>query len=248
MNKQERLAIIRQHYPNAITTNDLMERVIDYFGQELGLEPNQILFADSICADDVNSVQYPARARELLGPFRLGGLDGFPFVGSTGMGAFADHVPDEGAIFIYYGPHIGVSKAGTLGEICRTGQHKPSGSCGAAKAALANLQAGRIMAGQVSEMDYQMNTLEQILLRQKDRILTAISPLHEATEVIYKAIDARIRQLVADTAFRCRYVLLMGAILINGDTDMGSFSTTKQVDLLDLSTGNMLNLSTVFEA
>jgi len=48
----------------------------------------------------VNSIQYPARTQEFTVPFKMGGLDGFPLTGLTGMGAFASHVPDEGALFI----------------------------------------------------------------------------------------------------------------------------------------------------
>jgi len=204
MLKKEKLAIIRQWYPHAITTIDSVNKVIDFFEDELQLEPSQIMFADSICSDDVNSIQYPVRTHEFLGPFKMGGLDGFPFTGLTGMGAFASHVPDGGAVFIYYGPHIGITKTGTLGEIHRFGQHKNSGCCGAAKAALNKLLSDQIKPGDINDIDYQMNTLEQILLRQRDRVMQAPSPLFEATEVIYEAIDERINQLVNLTTYNCR--------------------------------------------
>lgn len=204
MLKKEKLAIIRQWYPHAITTIDSVNKVIDFFEDELQLGPSQIMFADSICSDDVNSIQYPVRTHEFLGPFKMGGLDGFPFTGLTGMGAFASHVPDGGAVFIYYGPHIGITKTGTLGEIHRFGQHKNSGCCGAAKAALNKLLSDQIKPGDINDIDYQMNTLEQILLRQRDRVMQAPSPLFEATEVIYEAIDERINQLVNLTTYNCR--------------------------------------------
>ena len=124
MKKREKLAIIHQHYPNATTTIDNVNTLIDFVENELDLETSQIMLADSICSDDVNSIQYPSRAHEFLGPFKMGGLNGFPFTGLTGMGAFASHVPDEGAVFVYYGPHIGVSKNGAIGEIHRVGQTK----------------------------------------------------------------------------------------------------------------------------
>lgn len=238
MKKREQLAIIRDHYPNAVTTNDAINQVIDYIGEKLDLEPHEVLMADSICADDVNSIQYPTRASEFLGPFKLGGLDGFPFTGQTGMIAFAGHVPVDGALFIYYGPHIGISKEGELGKILRFGQNQNSGSCGAAILALGNLTNNRIEAGKLDDSDYQLNTIEQILLRQKDRITDAKEPLKEATEVIYEAIDERINKLVADnmTKYKCRYVILMGAILINGDRDMGSFSETKRFSVIEVAT------------
>jgi hypothetical protein len=236
MKKREKLNIIRAWYPNAVTTIDSVNSIIDFVEYELDLEPKQVMLADSICSDDVNSIQYPARTQEFLGPFKMGGLDGFPFTGLTGMGAFASHVPDDGAVFIYYGPHIGITKDGTIGEIHRFGQHKNSGCCGAAKGALAKLTSNLITDGNVTELDYQMNTIEQILFKQKERVLNAPTPLFEATEVIYEAIDQRINDLVSKTTYNCRYVILVGAILINSDSDMGSFTKIKRFDVLNLST------------
>lgn len=236
MLKKEKLAIIHQWYPDAITTIDSVNRLIDFFEMELELEPRQVMLADSICSDDVNSIQYPARASEFLGPFKMGGLDGFPFTGLTGMGAFASHVPDDGAVAIYYGPHIGVTKSGQIGEIHRHGHQKNSSCCGAAKGALHKLLAGEISPGNVTEMDYQMNTIEQILLKARDRIINAKTPLFEATEVIYESIDARICELVSRTKYNCKYVVLMGAVLINSDSDMGSFTQAKRFEVIDLKT------------
>lgn len=236
MKKREKLEIIRKWYPQAITTIDSVNKIIDFVETELDLEPNQIMLADSVCSDDVNSIQYPARTQEFLGPFKMGGLDGFPFTGLTGMGAFASHVPDEGAVFIYYGPHIGITKDGTIGEIHRLGQSKNTGCCGAAKGALGKLLNNQITEGNITELDYQMNTIEQILFRQKDRVTGAKTPLFEATEVIYESIDSRINELVEKTRFNCKYVILVGAILINSDSDMGSFTEVKRFDVIDLET------------
>lgn len=241
MKKREKLAIIQKWYPKAITTIDSVNRIIDFVENELDLETNQIMLADSVCSDDVNSIQYPARTQEFLGPFKMGGLDGFPFTGLTGMGAFASHVPDDGAVFIYYGPHIGVTKTGTIGEIQRIGQSKHSSCCGAAKGALGKLINNQITAGNVTELDYQMNTIEQILLNAKDRVLQAKTPLFEATEVIYEAIDKRINELVDKTKYNCNYVILVGAILINSDSDMGSFTEVRRFDVIDLTSNERKN-------
>lgn len=241
MKKKDKLAIIHRHYPNAKTTIDSVNHFIDFIESELDLEPSQVMMADSICSDDVNSIQYPARIQEFLGPFKMGGLDGFPFTGLTGMGAFASHVPDEGAVAIYYGPHIGITKDGTIGEIHRHGQSKNSGCCGAAKAALHKLTNNLITVGNITDMDYQMNTIEQILLNKKEQILAATFPLKEATEVIYEAIDKRIEELVAGTKYNCKYLILFGAIHINSDTDIGSFNETRKFDVIDLKSGIRTN-------
>ena len=242
------MAIIRKYYPNAITTIDSVNKFIDFVEGELDLEPSKLMLADSICSDDVNSIQYPSRAHEFLGPFKMGGLDGFPFTGITGMEAFASHVPDDGAVFIYYGPHIGITKDGTLGEIHRLGQSKNSGCCGAAKGALGKLLNNQIEEGNISEMDYQMNTIEQILYKQKDKIVNAPIPLFAATEVIYEAIDKRINELVEKTNYNCKYVILMGAVLINSDSDMGSFTHTKRFDIINLVTKERQSLLSEFYA
>ncbi|NRF37171.1 hypothetical protein [Pedobacter foliorum] len=246
MLKKDKLGIIRKFYPNAFTTIDTVNRVIDYVEDQLNLEPTKIMLADSICSDDVNSIQYPIRSHEFLGPFKMGGLDGFPFTGLTGMAAFASHVPDEGAVFIYYGPHIGISKEGVLGEIHRFGQKQNTGCCGAASSALGKLLNNAIEPGNITEMDYQMNTIEQILYKHREHIINAKSQLHEATEIIYQAIDKRIQELVALTHFNCRYIIIMGAVLINSDTDIGSFSSARRFDILNVKENTREDLLSLF--
>jgi hypothetical protein len=174
-------------------------------------------------------------------------LDGFPFTGLTGMGAFASHVPDAGAVFIYYGPHIGITKDGTIGEIQRLGQTKNSGCCGAAKGALGKLINNQIIPGNITEIDYQMNTIEQMLYHEKERVLNAQTPLFEATEVIYEAIDKRINELVDKTKYNCKYVILAGAILINSDSDMGSFTQLRRFDVIDLATNTRKSNINLFD-
>lgn len=241
MKKKDKLAIIHQYYPKASTTIDSVNAFIDFVEGVLDLEPSQVMYADSICSDDVNSIQYPVRMQEFLGPFKMGGLNGFPFTGLTGMGAFASHVPDDGAVAIYYGPHIGITKEGVIGEIHRHGQSKNSGCCGAAKGALHKLVEEMITPGNITELDYQMNTIEQILFNEKERVLSASIPMKEATEVIYEAIDRRIEELVAGTKYNCKYLLLFGAIHINSDTDIGSFNEARKFVVIDLKTGHRTN-------
>lgn len=240
------LAIVRQHYPNATTTTDAVNRLFTILKAEYGLVPSQIMHADSICSDDVNAMEYPPEAHQMLGPFKMGGLNGFPFTGLTGMGAFAHHVPEDGAVFVYYAPHIGITRAGTTGEINRIGQSQPSACCGAAKAALGKLLKNEIHPGNVTDLDYQFNTIEQIFYRQKDRITSAANPLLQATDVMYEAIAERIRLLAAKTSYPCQYLILMGGILINGDHDMGSFNDCRLFEIRNLGSGENTNLLPLF--
>jgi hypothetical protein len=235
MNNQH-LEAVQKWYPNAKTTIDAVNIVFDLIESKLQLKPNQLMMADSVCCDDVNTIQYPPRAYEMLGPFKMGGLDGYPFAGLTGMGAFAHHVPEDGAVLVFYAPHIGITKEGIIGEIQRIGQSKNSACCGAAKGALGKLLNNEIVAGNISEIDYQMNTIEQIFLKQESRIKSAENQLFEATKVMYEAIDQRIEELVSKTNYPCKYVILIGAIYINGDKDIGSYCSYNKFDVIDLST------------
>ena len=72
------------------------------------------------------------------------------------------------------------------------------------------------------------------------------NPLYEATEVIYEAIDERINLLVANTKYNCKYVLLLGAILINSDSDVGSFSHPKRFDVINLATKECKSYLSIF--
>lgn len=237
LSSADHLAIVRSHYPKAISTVTAVDRLFDLLHRHYDLAPSRIMAADSICCDDVNSIEYPPRAFEMLGPFKMGGLNGFPFAGLTGMGAFAAHVPDDGAVLVYHAPHIGVSKDGSLGTILRKGQHAASGCCGACRAALAKLQAGNIIPGEINELDHQQHTIEQILLRARDRILSAAHPLKEATEVMQEAIVERMDLLAARTSYQAKQLVLFGAVHINGDHDMGSFTCIRRVRVKDLRTG-----------
>jgi len=227
------LDTIRETYHNAIPSSEIVDRLISLLDHDFGLKPDQVMAADTICSDDLNLIEYPKRAYEMLGPFKMGGLDGFPFTGITGMGAFAHHVPMDGAVFVFHGPHIGISRAGVPGEVLRPGQTDPSSCCGAAIAALGKLQRGEIEPGHITELDYQQNCIEQIFLAQGSRILAAANPVVEATEVMYEAIESRIDLLASRTHYACRYVILMGAILINADHDAGSFACMRRLDIVD---------------
>jgi hypothetical protein len=238
MNEHETpLDIIRRHYANALSTHDTVDAFLDLMHRRLSIEPGKIMLADSICSDDLNTIEYPRRAYKMLGPFKLGGLDGFPFAGLTGMSAFAHHVPLDGAVFVFYGPHIGVSKDGDTGVIVRPGQTNHSACCGAIRAAIDKMTSGRIMPGELTELDYQQNTIEQLLLPHRDRIASARCGMAESTEVMYTAIEERIDLLVARTDYPCRYLVIMGGVLINSDYDAGSFCSFRRLVCTDLTTG-----------
>jgi hypothetical protein len=231
------LEIVRRRYPNALSTSETVDRLLDLLHRRLGIAPGSIMLADSICSDDLNTIEYPQRAYEMLGPFKLGGLDGFPFAGLTGMSAFAHHVPVDGAVFLFHGPHIGVSKDGSTGALVRPGHRDHSACCGSLRAAIDKMTRGEILPGQLTELDYQQNTIEQILLPHRNRIVNARCAMVESTEVMYAAIEKRIDLLASRTGFPCRKVLIMGGVLVNSDHDVGSFCCFRRLLCIDVASG-----------
>jgi Limiting CO2-inducible proteins B/C beta carbonyic anhydrases len=238
---------INKTYPNARTTDETVTRLLAVLSSELGLAPHQVMHADSICCDDLNAIEYPKAAYDMLGPFKLGGLNGFPFAGLTGMGAFAHHVPEDGAVFVFHAPHIGITKTGNVGESLRPGQTSASACCGAARAALAKLERGDIAPGAIDELDYQESTLEQILLQAKDRILDAPNRIMAVTDVIYEAIERRIDLLASRTKYPCAHLVIMGGVLINGDHDVGSFCDVRRFVHVNTTTGERTDWSSKLE-
>jgi hypothetical protein len=232
---------LSQYYKNLLNTYDSSKQMMEIMESHLGFKPNQILHANSICSDDINEIEFPKHVYKMLGPFRMGGLDGFPFAGLTGIKAYSSHVPEEGALFIYFGPHIGHSDGSELGMVKRTGQNFYSSCCGAATLALAKLQKGQIKEGEITELDYQQNVLEQILLKNADRILSSTCQIYEATEVIYEAIKERILLLLGQTTLNCRYLILAGGVVINsGGTN--SFSSTRIFHCIEQQSGAQKDL------
>lgn len=222
-------SVVRKFYPDALPLNKLIQKVIQAIFNEYSYTPNQILLANSICSDDINSIEYPAEARQMLGPFEMGGLNGFPFTGLTGMKAFASHVPDDGAVLIFYGPHIGITKKGKIGKITRSGQHKETNCCGAAATALARINDPE----RIDPIDRQMIVLENLLKTNKDRILNAKIQEIEAADVFFEAIDERLKLLINKATFSGNHIFLLGGIIINCREKFGSFFCLKNIEVLD---------------
>lgn len=221
--------VVKQFYPDAVPLESLMHSVVQSIFNEYDYTPNQILLANSICSDDINSLEYPAEARQMLGPFELGGLNGFPFTGLTGMAAFASHVPDDGAVMIFYGPHIGVTNHGKAGRVTRPGQNKESTCCGAAALALSRINE----PAKSDELDYQQRYLEKLMKDNKHRIHSAGNPEMEAAEIFYEANEKRLMELIHKTDFTGNHIFLIGGIIINCRQKFGSFISLRNNSVLE---------------
>jgi hypothetical protein len=229
------LRTIQRFYPTALYFDQAAAEVMEYL-RRIPINPDDVMTANSICSDDINSMQFPITNSDLLGPFYLGGLDGFPFTGLTGVRAFAHHMPKEGALMIYYGPHIGITQNGEIGKVLRTGQHTPSDCCGAAQAALGKINDPL----KPNPLDYQQDTIIQLFQNNKQRILSKPKELQiqEATEVMFEAIQERIQLLIVQSPrdFYGKHLILIGTIFINVDDGAKPCVTYQKLDTINLET------------
>jgi hypothetical protein len=165
---------VKPYYPEAIKASVFFKAFLWFAKATLGIEEERIAYLTSVCSDDLNSVELPDT--DMVGPFILGGLDGYPFAGKTGVGAVSRHLPERGAALLFFGPHVGITDAGKVGMVVRPGQSEPSSCCGAGMAALKKLVAGGITYKPPCDYavdDYQQETLEQLLLKNEKEIIGA---------------------------------------------------------------------------
>lgn len=227
--KDNYLAKVRTYYPSAQRSSVIGQELIQFLCERYNLRPQEILTANSICSDDINSMQFPNIDGPFLGPFNMGGLNGFPFTGKTGLKAFASHVPDDGSLLIFYAPHIGIPLNGFPGEVLRPGQSENTTCCGAAVGALPP-RSGVVPPPDCQSFDFQMEFIKKLFYDNRDYIRKDPELWRQvvnATDVMYNAIHDRIGRLVAmainEGTIHCRYLFLLGGIFINGDAGQGSF-------------------------
>lgn len=209
--------IVKREFHNA---KDAKDTSVHYLGKmqiELQLDISKVLMATSVCSDDIN-VTSTSFFNVLFGPFVMGGLGGLPFVGQTGMTAFAHHVPDNGSAFIFYGPHIGITSEGELGKVSRPGIEKDGNSCGALMLALSRFQ-DEDYTPILNHKDYQQMKLEQSLLPYREEILASPNQPKAITEAAYKVIHDEVHHNLkaCKGEFHVDRVILLGGIIINTD-------------------------------
>ncbi len=226
---------IREQYPKAGTGSYVTEKYLSYLSDHFKEDLKKMLFATSVCADDIN-VSTDFR-RVLTRPFTLGGLGGIPFAGLTGMVAFSHHIPDNGSAFIFYGPHIGITDEGELGKMRRPGQAELSNSCGALMLALSRLEIeDEVYVPMNVEYDYQQVLLERSVMPYKHDILISDNRKKAITEVTYKNIDRQPHFLIrkAKDEFRCKRIYLLGAIIINTSPEFHDYVEVRNFEVIEL--------------
>ncbi len=215
-----------------------LKHYLNLIEKEYRSDLKKMLFATSVCSDDVN-VSTDFR-RVLRRPFSMGGLGGLPYSGFTGMVAYSHHIPDGGDAFIFYGPHIGITDDGELGRMRRIGQKTLTNSCGALMLALERFAAEErgqeVYVPHVVEYDYQQMLLESTLMPFKHHILTSPNPKKAITDFAYTKIDKQIKRLVkmAVKEFRCNRIFLLGGVIINTSEEFHDYVDIRNFDVINL--------------
>lgn len=217
------LEIVQQYYgASTLYFDEFGQAVVEYMRYK-GYEPDQVMLANSICSDDVNAMQFPPALAKFLGPFNMGGLDGFPFTGITGVSAFSHHAPDDGVLMIFFAPHIGISRKGypekAVGKIQRKGQTDLSSACGAVRGALDKVLGSTTRPRPVGPLDSQQDLIVDILWDNKSRITNSKKdPMIEATQIMYENIYERLLLLIKESKVH-HEIIIIGGIYINVDAD-----------------------------
>jgi hypothetical protein len=225
--------IVEQYYPNALDAKDTSIHFLGKMQNEHQINVSKVLMATSVCSDDIN-VPSTTFFNVLFGPFIMGGLGGLPFVGQTGMTAFAHHVPDEGSAFIFYGPHIGLTLDGELGKMYRPRQEETGNSCGALMLALSRLQDADYRPV-ISEDDYQQMRLEESLIPYRDEIINSENPQMAITDATYDIIDKKVHAYVESckNEFSVDKIVLLGGVIINTDYGLDDYFDARNFEVIE---------------
>ena len=228
--------IVKSEYPKAKDAKDTSIHYLGKMQQEYNIDISKVLMATSLCSDDIN-IPSTTFFNVLFGPFIMGGLGGIPFVGQTGMTAFAHHIPDEGSAFIFYGPHIGITLEGELGKMYRPRMEEKGSSCGALMLALNRLENEKYMPV-LNEDDYQQMKLEESLLPYREDILKSNKPQKAITDATYKIIDKKIHEHLktCKDEFPVDKVTLLGGVIINTGHGIDDYFDARNFEVIDLKT------------
>ncbi len=226
--------IVKGFFPEAMDAKDTSIHYLGKMQIEHGIDISKVLMATSVCSDDIN-VPSTTFFNVLFGPFIMGGLGGLPFVGQTGMTAFAHHIPDDGSAFIFYGPHIGITLDGELGKMYRPRQEDTGNSCGALMLALSRLQ-DQGYRPILNDDDYQQMKLEESLLPYREEVLNSDNQAKAITDATYDIIDKKIHEHIKSCKdeFPVDKVTLLGGIIINTDYGLDDYFDARNFEVMDL--------------
>lgn len=193
---------------------NILKDLITHIEKKHHIPAKNILLASSVCADELN------HNRELYevvpSAFQMGGLGGYPHAGTGGFNAYLDHIPDDGAGIILYGPHIGKNQDEISGFLHRSGQERETTSCGA----LWGILNDYVKTKGNSFENYDNDNMQFIHLANivhKENLLKDDISIRELTNSLYKVIHSAIISIIKNSNYGnyAFQLFLLGGIIVN---------------------------------
>lgn len=228
------LQTILEHYPGAVSVSQLQLDIMAKLHAN-SWNADSAIWATSFCSDELsNNFRIFNSAFAAPAPFILGGIAGFPFAGVTGMNAFLSHVPTEGVAVILYGPHIGISKEGKVGQLNRRNQKSNTSCCGSLCAAISTLKASTHHNQFDDPLEYQQERVLHHLAPHAEEILAAEYKVKVATQVAYDSIHEKMSRILSSEKVKKEEhrICLVGGILINTDWEEEDFFQVRHSELI----------------
>jgi hypothetical protein len=216
--------MVKSKFPGAIDNNQLQETVVALLADK-GYTGKNTLLATSLCCDELARRLEDDFVKVYGTNFNLGGLSGFPFAGNTGFGAMAAHIPDHGYCLVAYGPHVGISKDGTVGKVERNGIKLIDTCCGSAVAASNYLKGitdgGAVITSNLQKFtDFQQNAVQELILPFGKRLSDAKDRMIELPYALFETQDNLMLDIVEVGAGGVKAgVAVLGGIQINTGPD-----------------------------
>ena len=222
---------LENFFPGAKPYDQVLDTCYEKMKKEWGMDPCKTIAAVSLCPDELNNPVIEKITTYFGSYFQLGGLTGYPFTGETGFNAFGDHIPDRGAAFIFFGPHMGVDDH-QLGLVRRHGQKRETLSCGSAMGAYRSLTCG-MDPSLFPATDFQQAQVRQMLARKLDNI----PELYPEPSVMNILIDESHSFIVRQARrikekFEAETIFLLGAFILNTPSSMPDFLQVKYLEMI----------------
>jgi len=236
-------AMVKAAFPGAVSNTDLKAKAVEALSAK-GYTPENTLLCTSLCCDEL-ARNLEQELVDIYGRnFNLGGLAGFPFAGNTGFGAMSAHIPDDGCCFLVHGPHVGITKDGTIGKVERPGIALVDNCCGSAIAA-SNYVGGITGGGAQVTMaiqtftDFQQHAVQELILPHGKRLEDAEDRMHELPFALYESQDILVRQIIAGGNAKAGGLALLGGVQINTSPDEDDYFVPLRFDYMDTK-GNVV--------
>jgi hypothetical protein len=222
-------SMVRSIFPDAISNSDFEYRVVAALAQR-GFSKANTLLATSLCSDEVAKRLADDFASIFGSNYNLGGLAGFPFAGNIGFQTMSGHIPDGGSCLLVYGPHVGITRDGTVGKVEREGVAVDAICCMSSITACNQVTGASSGMSEMSEMDMftdlQQGAVQNLVTPLAERLQASGYPMLELPYSIFESQNQLMEDVVSEGIGRVKEggIVLLGGVQINtGPTTLDYF-------------------------